>query len=99
MTFDLVAVDKFFHIPNLTIPPLTANSFEKWARHARFADAVGLSPNHPHFYWQAGVDKEERMLPESEWTFISKDLPSFSSPPETFFVFNPESQKVSIVAR
>lgn len=34
------------------------------------------------------------MMDESEWTFISKDLPSFSSPKETFFVFNPEAQKV-----
>eukprot|EP00980_Cylindrotheca_fusiformis_P010249 scaffold2277_cov137-Cylindrotheca_fusiformis.AAC.4 len=68
-------------------------SFEKWAEHAKYADAHGLSPNQPHFYWQAGVDKEERHMPESKWTFISKDLPSFSSPKETFFVFNPEAQK------
>jgi len=68
-------------------------TFEKWAKHARFADSSGLSPNRPHFYWQAGVDKEERRLPKSEWTFISKDLPSFSSPTETFFVFNPDKQK------
>lgn len=33
-------------------------------------------------------------MDESEWNFISKDLPSFSSPTETFFVFNPDAQKV-----
>ncbi|CAJ1919123.1 unnamed protein product [Cylindrotheca closterium] len=68
-------------------------TFAKWARHAKYADSARLSPNQPHFYWQAGVDKEERNLPKSKWTFISKDLPSFSSPTETFFVFNPEAQK------
>mmetsp|Transcript_2868 Transcript_2868/g.6746 ORF Transcript_2868/g.6746 Transcript_2868/m.6746 type:complete len:569 (+) Transcript_2868:98-1804(+) len=68
-------------------------TYEKWARHAKYADSAGLSPNQPHFYWQAGVDKEERRMPEKDWTFISKDLPSFSSPTETFFVFNPDAQK------
>ncbi|CAJ1919154.1 unnamed protein product [Cylindrotheca closterium] len=68
-------------------------TFDKWAEHARYADETGLNPNKPHFYWQTGVRKEERMAPEPEWSFISKDLPSFSSPTETFFVFKPEAQK------
>jgi hypothetical protein len=77
------------------IPPTRNNdwTFAKWAEHARYADAVGLDPNAPHFYMQAGVPREERLRPESKWTFISRDLPSWSSPTETFFVFEPESQK------
>lgn len=39
------------------------------------------------------MDKEERHEDKSKWTFISRDLPSFSSPTETFFVFEPELQK------
>jgi hypothetical protein len=77
------------------IPPTRNNdwTYEKWAQHARYADAVGLEPHQPHFYWQSGVDRGERELDYSEWTFISRDLPSFSSPTRTFFVFEPESQK------
>lgn len=52
-----------------------------------------MEPGRPHFYWQSGVPKEERHLPKSQWTFVSRDLPSFSSPTETFFVFEPQSQK------
>jgi hypothetical protein len=77
------------------IPPTRNNdwTYEKWANHAKYADSIGLSPHQPHFYWQAGVSREERYLDESQWTFISRDLPSFSSPEETFFVFEPKSQK------
>jgi Cupin-like domain len=41
----------------------------------------------------AGVDREERHQDKKLWTFISRDLPSFSSPTETFFVFEPQFQK------
>jgi hypothetical protein len=77
------------------IPPTRNNdwTFHKWVKHARYADSVSLSPQQPHFYWQAGVDKEERTFPKKDWTFISRDLPGFSSPTKTFFVFEPESQK------
>jgi hypothetical protein len=77
------------------MPPTRNNdwTYEKWAQHARYADTVGLDPHQPHFYWQSGVDRGERELDYSEWTFISRDLPSFSSPTRTFFVFEPESQK------
>jgi hypothetical protein len=68
-------------------------TFEKWSQHARYADSAALQSEQPHFYFQAGVDKEERMLPYKRWCFISRDLPSFSSPSETFFVFSPEDQK------
>jgi hypothetical protein len=112
-------------VDEMGIPPTRNNdwTFAKWVEHARYADATGLSPNHPHFYFQgtcrpvfgmwtypneqllthvnytclgpasAGVDKEERHQDKSHWTFISRDLPSFSSPTETFFVFEPEMQK------
>ena len=77
------------------LPPVRNNdwTYEHWSKHARYADAVGLNASKPHFYWQSGVPREERLEPKSSWTFISRDLPSFSSPTETFFVFEPESQK------
>ena len=77
------------------VPPTRNNdwTFSKWAAHARYADEVGLSPYQPHFYWQSGVDKEERYMDEKDWTFISKDLPSFSSTEANFFQFDPEQQK------
>ena len=82
-------------VEDMGIPPTRNNdwTFKKWARHARYADAVGLHPEQPHFYWQAGVDRDERNQPKDQWTFISRDLPSFSSPTKTFFVFNPDEQK------
>ena len=81
--------------PSMGLAPTRNNdwTFEQWAKHAKYADAEGLDPNQPHFYFQAGVDREERYMDYSEWTFISRDLPSLSSPEETFFVFEPESQK------
>lgn len=82
-------------VHKLGVPPTRNNdyTYAKWAEHARYADASSLHPHQPHFYWQAGVDRGERHMPMSQWTFISRDLPSFSSPTETFFVFEPESQK------
>ena len=81
--------------PSMGLAPTRNNdwSFEQWAKHAKYADAEGLDPNRPHFYFQAGVDREERELDYSKWTFISRDLPSFSSPKKNFFVFEIESQK------
>jgi Cupin-like domain len=77
------------------IPPTRNNdwSFEQWSKHAHYADRVGLSPHQPHFYFQAGVDKSERFEDPDDWTFISKDLPSFSSTEGNFFEFSPEEQK------
>jgi hypothetical protein len=68
-------------------------TFAKWAKHARYADEVGLSSNAKHYYLETGVSKKERHKPTEEWTFVSKDLPSFSSPEPTFFGFNPPEQK------
>lgn len=88
---------KFWDVDKLGLAPTRDNdfTFKEWSEHARYADASQLSFESPHFYWQAGVDREERYRDYSEWSFISKDLPSFSSPdPEgTFFVFSPEEQK------
>jgi hypothetical protein len=82
-------------VTKMGMPPTRHNdwTYSKWAKHAKYADLVGLSPYQPHFYWQAGVKREERYKDREEWSFISRDLPSFSSPDETFFVFEPESQK------
>lgn len=77
-------------------PPPSRNSdwtYAKWAQHARYADAVSLSYDQPHFYFQSGVPREERLGPKEHWTFVSNDLPSFSSPTDTFFAFHVDSQK------
>ena len=68
-------------------------TYDKWARHAVYADEVGLPINKKHYYWQAGVPREERLQPKKDWTFVSRDLPSFSNPEPTFFGFNPPAQK------
>ncbi|KAL7511406.1 hypothetical protein ACHAXN_008604 [Cyclotella atomus] len=68
-------------------------TFDKWARHAVYADEVGLSSNAKHYYLETGVGKNERYKPMEHWTFVSRDLPSFSSPEPTFFGFNPPEQK------
>lgn len=97
------SVDSFFcffrsqnwDVDSMGPPPTKDNdfTFAKWAKHARYADRVGLAPSETHYYWQAGVDKRERLMPKTLWSFISKDLPSFSSPKSTFFGFNPSEQK------
>mmetsp|Transcript_6164 Transcript_6164/g.10334 ORF Transcript_6164/g.10334 Transcript_6164/m.10334 type:complete len:518 (-) Transcript_6164:196-1749(-) len=68
-------------------------TYDKWAQHAVYADEVSLSPNEKHYYWQSGVSREERLKKRKHWTFVSRDLPSFSSPEPTFFGFNPPAQK------
>lgn len=97
------SVDNFFAFFNpknwyqdLFGPPPTINNdftYAKWAKHARYADATQLASNEEHFYWQSGVSREERLMSRSRWTFVSNDLPSFSSPEPTFFGFNPKEQK------
>lgn len=78
-------------------PPPTVDtdnmSFEEWSQHARYADRVSLPRNERHFYYQSGVPREERYKPKKEWSFVSRDLPSFSDPGYTFFGFNPDEQK------
>ena len=76
-------------------PPTMDNdwTYAEWATHARYADRVGLGVTERHYYWQAGVPPEERHRPRREWTFVSRDLPSFSNPEPTFFGFNPKMQK------
>lgn len=83
-----------WHVNVMGLPPVRSNdwTYERWAQHARYADATRLPFDKPHFYWQSGVPKEERLQDEDSWTFVSRDLPSFSSPSETFFSFNPEEQ-------
>jgi Cupin-like domain len=78
------------------LPPSRDNdwTFAEWAKHAHYADAVSLSSDQPHFYWQAGVQKEEREVgTEDSSTFISRDLPLFSSPEATFISSSPQDQK------
>jgi hypothetical protein len=88
-------VPKFWDVETMGLPPTRNNDwgYAQWARHARYADAVALNASQPHFYWQAGVPPEERYEKESERTFISRDLPSFSSTTANFLQFQPESQK------
>ncbi|MFN9979815.1 MAG: hypothetical protein ACK53Y_07875, partial [bacterium] len=84
-----------WNINTLGPPPTidTDLSFALWAKHARYADKVGLPPDAVHYYWQAGVPARERHQPHNAQCFISKDLPSFSSRTNTFFVFNVAEQK------
>lgn len=86
---------KHWNVGTMGPPPTkdTDLTFEKWAKHARYADAVGLANNKHHYYWQSGVPASERKRSRDEWTMISNDLPSFSSPEANFFSFNPKEQK------
>ena len=77
-------------------PPPTIDtdlSFALWSKHARYADKVGLPPDAVHYYWQTGVPPKERYQPLNAQSFISKDLPSFSSRTNNFFLFNVAQQK------
>ena len=66
------SVDSFFAFFNnnrwnkeiLGSPPTRNNdfTFERFAKHARYADAVGLAPNEEHFYF----DRRERLEPKGE---------------------------------
>ena len=84
-----------WNVQNMGLPPTRNNDWEfsTWAQHANFADKTRLDPDRSHFYWQAGVPKEERELPENKWSFISRDLPSFSSPNATLISPSPQDQK------
>jgi hypothetical protein len=77
------------------LPPTRNNdwTFREWYEHAKYDDAFGLQANQPSFYWQSGIPKEERELDASSWNFVSKDLPSFSSPDPTFVSPDPQEQK------
>eukprot|EP00977_Amphora_coffeiformis_P006264 scaffold1341_cov178-Amphora_coffeaeformis.AAC.41 len=77
------------------LPPYQNNDwgYETWAKHARYADAKPLAEDQPHFYWQAGVSPQERHLSPDEWSFVSRDLPSFSATESNFIMFHPEKQK------
>ncbi len=86
---------KHWNVKTMGSPPTkdTDMTFEKWAKHARYADAVGLPSNRHHYYWQSGVRSIERDETRDRWTMISNDLPSFSDPNPNFFSFNPKEQK------
>ncbi len=76
-------------------PPTKDNDFtyERWARHAKYADTVRLAQNETHYYWQSGASPSERTSPKEEWTMISVDLPSFSDTNPNFISFNPKEAK------
>ncbi len=84
-----------WNVERMGLPPTRNNdfTFHQWSNHARYADATQLDPHRPHFYWQAGVPQEERELSPSSWSFVSQDLPSFSSPNATFVCPDPAEQK------
>ena len=87
------SVDNFFafhraerwSVPLLGPPPSVDLewTFDRWARHAVYADEVSLPVGEKHVYWQSGVPREERLERYERWTFVSRDLPSFSSPEPT----------------
>ncbi|KAG7370434.1 cupin-like domain containing protein [Nitzschia inconspicua] len=83
------------------LPPTRNNdmTFEEWSDHARYADSSRLHPNRPHFYFQTNVDRQERFVPNDnddddkrQHSFVSLDLPSFSSPNGTILSPSPQEQ-------
>lgn len=72
---------RHWNVETMGLPPTRNNdfTFATWAKHARYADATQLSSNRPHFYWQAGIPREERFQKEESRSFISRHLPCFSS--------------------
>ena len=80
---------------SMGLPPTNNNDFDyqKWSQHAIYADNKPLASDQPHFYWQVGVKAGERNRPKDLWSFISRDLPSFSANETNFILFNPEEQK------
>lgn len=84
-----------WNVEHMGLPPTRNNdyTFAQWAEHARYADAAQLSAQQPHYYWQAGVPPEEREVAKDQWSFVSLDLPSFSSPESTFISPEPSEQK------
>jgi hypothetical protein len=88
-------IPKTWLVNSLGPVPVRGNDWDyaKWASHARYADAVSLPPDAPHFYWQSGVSKEQHYQDESMWAFISRDLPSFSARADNFFLFHAQEQK------
>jgi Cupin-like domain len=91
-----------YHTPhrwNVTaygVPPTRINdwTYATFAEHVQYAEATALSPHMPHFYWQAGVHRLERhQVDPSNQSFISRDLPSLSSPHATAFNFRPDQQR------
>jgi len=85
----------YWDINALGIPPTRTNNqtFAWWAKHARYADRVGLDPQLPHMYYQASTKPTEPKEPKKKWTFMSRDLPSFSSTEPNFILFHPELQE------
>jgi hypothetical protein len=89
-------VGKQWDVVQMGLPPTRIVqdwNYMIWSQHAQYADATRLSHDQPHFYWQAGIPAEERHLPYDKWTFISRDLPIFSSPTDNVFVFHVDEQK------
>jgi Cupin-like domain len=91
-----------YHTPNrwnvteYGVPPTRINdwTYQTFAEHVHYAEATALSPHRPHFYWQAGVHRLERhQVDPLNQSFISRDLPSLSSPHATAFNFRPDQQR------
>lgn len=66
------AVEKF------GIPPTRNNdwTFAKWNEHAQYADAVRLSPNQPHFYWQCKKHFQTHCVAKMWWD-VDSCFPSY----------------------
>lgn len=89
-------VPPLWQTTTMGLPPVRNNdwTFRDWSNHARYADAKPLQADQPHFYWQAGVPKNERFLPTNQQSFISRDLQTtLSSAKENFFIFDMKQQK------
>jgi Cupin-like domain len=85
-----------WNVTDYGVPPTRINdwTYATFAEHVQYAEATELSPHRPHFYWQAGVHRLERhQVDPTNQSFISKDLPSLSSPHATLFNFHPDQQR------
>jgi hypothetical protein len=91
------SIDHFFlffrswNLPVLGLPPIRHNdwTYQKWAEHAAYADAVQLSNDLPHFYYQAGTDPDDRHRALKDRTFLTRDLPTLTAAKRKFFNFAP----------
>jgi hypothetical protein len=84
----------------LGLPPIRYNdwNYAKWNEHAKYADASRLPFDLPHYYFQAAHFLGKEYETRTKWSFLARDLPSFSYPAEggyneTFFVFHPDPQR------
>jgi len=81
-------------VESMGSPPTMDNDwgFRQWSNHAKYADFTSIPFYQRHYYWQSGAQHGEIHSPFHQ-SFISADLPSFSSAENNFFSFHTDDQK------